>query len=396
MPSTAAQSPEQRLLRHACRTDTAAPLQQDLADFRDSIDWTELVQLAMDHGVAGLLCSNLLAVPPTLVPGEIIIAARQFLEQQQQTNQELFGQLCAILDTLEQAGIPAIPFKGPTLAFAAYGGLEFRTFRDLDMLIREQDIRPCLDRLHETGYTHERDLTPRQWQEFFNYDAEEILRGPGVPVEPHWRFAPRTLAIDIDYDRLWERATRKTVGGHTMLQMAPEDELIAVCLHGCKEEWTRLKWVADVAAFVARHDDLDWDAVIRLSTQQGVARIVRIGLLIADRLIGIAAPPQIKSWSAGDDIADHWSSAFSVDFFATLRETPDVFRIGPFHRAMRERKRDKVRYIVRTLTQPTNKYFADISIPDRLFFLYWPYKLAHDYIALPIHLMLKSTRHDPH
>ena len=44
-------------------------------------------------------------------------------------------------------GIPAIPFKGPTLASAAYGGLALRESGDLDILVRAEDAVRAKDML---------------------------------------------------------------------------------------------------------------------------------------------------------------------------------------------------------------------------------------------------------
>jgi hypothetical protein len=207
----------------------------------------------------------------------------------------LADQLSYILAELDAINIKAIPFKGPTLAMTAYENISLRTFRDLDFLIHEEQIQPCLDKLRELGYVHEWSLSPKQWQAFLCYAGQDILFGVGVPFEPHWAFSPRTLALDIDYAGLWQRSFRTSFNGHSILCLAPEDELLVLCMHGSKEKWSQLKWVVDVAEFVRSHTDLDWESLISRAESQGLSRMLVLGLGLAQRLVNMKIKLQNSS-----------------------------------------------------------------------------------------------------
>jgi hypothetical protein len=43
-----------------------------------------------------------------------------------------------------------------------------------------------------------------------------------MPVEPHWAFTPATLAINIDYDAIWERCDSFQFENHVALKLSPE------------------------------------------------------------------------------------------------------------------------------------------------------------------------------
>ena len=385
-------SAENELLLSACRLYPDNNINPKLGVLTDSFDWELLVNTAFHHGVTGLLCNSLIAATPGLVPEEIIDAAEEHLKQQQEKNQNQANQLTGILDELNRTGIRAIPFKGLTLAMSAYGSLNLRSSRDLDILIHKEDRQSCINRLGELGYIHERSLTPRQWQEFLDYAGEEILFGPGVPIEPHWAFAPRTLAIRLDYAAVWDRAREIRFNDHSILSLSPEDELIVLCIHGCKEEWAKLKWVVDVAEFMRSHTLLDWQAIFERASSQGIARIVRIGILLAVELVEIDTPDQVNIWAKQDIKAVLMTEELSEAFFSKDKSKLDIWKPGYFHRAMRERFRDKMLYLLLTLTQPRVQHFADITIPDRLFFLYWPYRFLHDLIVLPVWKIVKKFR----
>ncbi|MBS3955224.1 MAG: nucleotidyltransferase family protein [Methylomicrobium sp.] len=382
---------ELSLLLAASRLELDSQAESLLCDFAAEIDWTILVETAYAQGVTGLLCSSLLKMPETLVPEAIRSGCHGHLQQRESTNHALADQLCLILAALEAAGIKAIPFKGPTLAMTAYQNISLRTFLDLDFLIHEQQIQPCLDKLRELGYVHEWRLSPKQWQVFLRYAGQDILFGKGAPIEPHWAFAPRTLSLDIDYAGLWQRTIQKSFNGHSILSLAPEDELLVLCIHGCKEKWSQLKWVVDVAEFVRHHPALYWESLISRAEAQGLARMLALGLGLARYLLNAPIPRPVIQWLEKDRYALRWSENLAARFFDEREETSrSIYALSWFHWAMRERIGDRWRYLFHTLTQPRVQHFVDIAFPDSLYFLYTPYKLIHDYLLLPIWLWVKA------
>jgi hypothetical protein len=380
---------ETDFLLYACRLDPDLDLDQKLQNLPESFDWEKLVQTSFDHGVTALLCHNLLLAGPELVPDEIHHAAAEFLKIQQKNNSAQADQLGGILDELNNTGIQAIPFKGMTLAMSAYGKLNLRSSRDIDILIHEQDIPACLQKLRELGFSHDWNLSPRQWQEFVNYAGEDILFGPGVPVEPHWAFVPRTLAIEIDYAAIWARSKTVLFNDRSILSLSAEDEFIVLCLHGCKEEWAKLKWVVDVAEFIRSHPSLCWRELITYADGQHIARIVKIGILLAVNLINIKMPDEVNRWINNDRMAVKLAANLTDEFFSKDKSTLDIWKPGRFHWSMRERLVDRLRYYMRTIAQPRVQYFEEVNIPDRLFLLYWPYRLIHDLIAIPVWKLIK-------
>ncbi|MET0093407.1 MAG: nucleotidyltransferase family protein, partial [Sedimenticola sp.] len=206
-------SSEITLLLAACRPEPDNQLTPLLQELAGDIDWTRLVEISLEQGVTCLLCNSLLAADQSLVPEEIRNAAVVFLENSDTSNQNAADQLSRILTTLDSAGIAAIPFKGPVLAISAFGRLNLRTFADLDFLIRETQIDTCLSTLRTLGYSHEWNLSPKQWRAFLDYAGQDLLAGPGLHIEPHWAFAPHTMAWDIDYEQLWTRASTETLNG---------------------------------------------------------------------------------------------------------------------------------------------------------------------------------------
>jgi len=383
---------ERKLLCACAQRENAAAVQAVLLEAAQRLDWEVVVRTAYAHGITGLLCHNLLLVEPALVPGDIRDAALAHLRQCADTNRRGTAQMSLVLTALAGAGIRAVPFKGPSLATWAYGDTRLRSFRDLDFLVRAADADATIRVLEGLGFRQRQKLSGRQWREFVRYSGQDILHGPGLPIEPHWALAPRTMAFDFDHEELLARAVRDLMEGQPVWRFAPEDELLVLCAHGAKEQWPKLKWVADVAAFARRHPTLDWDTVIHRASAQGFARIVRIALRLAERLCSLKLPEHIGQWARSDARGLGLADAIAERFFDARPVQPTLYRLARFHWTSRERWRERARYAWRTVTQPRTQHFETLSLPDRLFVLYWPLKLVHDYVALPLWLAVKRLR----
>jgi hypothetical protein len=242
------------------------------------------------------------------------------------------------------------------------------------------------------GYAQPWDLTVRQWRAFLKYSGQDLLVGPGAPVEPHWTFAPSTLAIGLDYEGVWARAETGVFNGRTIRRLCPEDELTVLCIHGSKEQWPKLKWVADVAAYIERHPDVDWHGLARRARQRGLARMLAIGLRLAENLLDIDLPPEAIGGIERDEVGRVLAGRLAERLFAEDRQETSVYQLSRFQLAARERYRDKARYLFNTVTQPRVTHFQSLSVPDALFPLFWPYKLLHDYVAWPVWRFLRPGR----
>jgi hypothetical protein len=171
--------------------------------------------------------------------------------------------------------------------------------------------------------------------------------------------------------------------------LAPEDELLVLCAHGAKERWPTLKFVADLAVFLDSHPHLDWSEIRSRATAQGLARLVVIGIRLADKLVELPTPDELIDWVEQDGTGRALADGRAADFFSDSATKGATYDLTSFHFSMRERRIDQARYLVRTLTQPRTRHFDSLPLPDMLFPLYWPYKLAHDYLAMPVWHILK-------
>jgi hypothetical protein len=371
--------PEPRVLLLCARPRFDAGDRAELEGLLDAVDWTAVVQLAEMHRVTALVLRRLRDIPG--VPDEIADAGAAYLARQGARNARLTQALKEVIVALAARGIPAIPFKGPVVAHLAYGDPAMRRYGDLDILVREKDAGSACDALAALGFRATGTLSPAQLRAFRRYSGQDIVFKGDIAVEPHWALAPRTLALRIDYDGLWARAREIDLDGQPVFCFGPEDLVTVLCLHGSKEQWTRLLWVADLAHMIAAGPALDWQVLLMRAQAQGILRMVLIALVLAGEVMEL--PAAARDAIAADPEAQALAEQAGARLFEPERPEESIYRISDFRRRMRERRDDRLRYVLRTVLTPRESHFSVVRLPDSLFFLYYPLKLAHDYVLLP-------------
>ena len=107
---------------------------------------------------------------------------------------------------------PFLAFKGPVSAIDAYDGLSRRSFADLDILLRPEQMHEAAILLVDAGYRMQSEPEPAAEALRRRYQtATPFIREDGAcEIDVHTALLPRTWSIAIDYDALWRRA--RTVG----------------------------------------------------------------------------------------------------------------------------------------------------------------------------------------
>ncbi|MCC6198406.1 MAG: nucleotidyltransferase family protein, partial [Burkholderiales bacterium] len=269
-----------------------------------------------------------------------------------------------------------------------------RPSRDLDVLVHRADMRRCIDALAPLGYACGETLPPAVMELYFDTYGQAILHAAErTPVEPHFIFAPRALAVDLDMDALWQRAAPVAFDGRLVPSLSLTDTLLAACLHGSKEKWWRLLWVADVAALVHRHTTVDWDALLGQARTSGVLRMLLLGLALAQDLFASKLPGEVQAAIARDRECARLVLRSCAHLFDSAHGVGSVNNLSRYHLRARERFADRARYVLRVLTTPGVNHYRMVTLPRPLTGGYVAIKLVHDYILRPAwHLAKRNSR----
>jgi hypothetical protein len=340
------------------------------------VNWHELLRLAEQHGVLPLLARNL-SVHARELPLEIEQQLRSAFEGNVRRNLWFASELGRIADYLDKQDLRVIPFKGPLLAESVYGDLALRTFSDLDFLISPAGFERAKLALAELGYRPAEELSPAVERFWLRKGYERSFDGTAGKnlVELQWGVLPYFYAVNLGIDDLLARSGRTSVGGVEVACLSPEDSLLVLCLHAAKHLWTRLIWLCDIAETL-RTQTIDYARVIARAQSVGILRIVGVGFWLAEQLLGAEIPQPAGQLLASDSEVP----ALGQEFAARLAKgaTYDLDSPEYFRRILRlrERRRDRWRYVWRLISTPGASDLAAVPLPETLFPLYRGVRLA--------------------
>ena len=336
----------------------ASPVHDDIRTARiaylrqQPLDWNRLEDLAGYHRLAPLLHWEL----KSLGTG---------FQENLKNSLLLTRELVRVIDLLEGEGIPALPFKGPTLALAAYNNLALRSFCDLDILVTREDVWRVRNLLQSIGYTAKVQVKPGLETAYLNSYDELVMYGPekSTLLEIHWAFVPPHFSFDLDFLNCWDRRVQIPLANRTLPALHPEDLLLVLCVHGSKHCWSHLGLVCDVA-WLLTNQPLDFLPVLNRARNLGVHRMLLIALALASRVFNVPNPAQPDNAVA--PIVDE----ILVALFGEHHDETSIRESASLHMRMRERRRDRLRYFAQLATRPGIEDWEMVDLPESLNFLY--------------------------
>jgi len=327
---------------------------QRLASLLRSLDWTRLLLLAEEHGVNGHLAACLRDLDSHSVPAEI----RQTLTDRQRAQNcftlRLTAELFHILERFKSEGIGALVVKGPVLAMQAYGDPAMRSYGDLDLLVRQKDIRRATELMNDAGYAAAVPLTaidagkiPGQYL-FSKPDLRLI-------VELHNDFTMRYFPRRLPLEEFFVRQIRVPLDSEEAPALSVEDELVLICIHGAKHLWERLIWIADVAALISRQTNIDWKRVADSAGVAGAERMLHTGLRLTTDLLKVHLPDKVQAAAQADAPAARLVQQICKWLPAAGYAPPGLFERAAFRLRMRGGLIAAPAYLLRLSFSPTEE-----------------------------------------
>ena len=198
------------------------------------------------------------------------------------------SQLKEVLRAFDQARVRALPLKGPLLAERLYGNVALRSIRDLDILVSKVDLPRA-----ETVLA-----------------ANDFIPGPRDDYHRPWYRRNMTLELHHDvenpltFDFHTETALRRAMPaifqGLPCWNLAPQDELLFLCLHAARHRYESLSLVVDLQiAFEKLSLAVDeWQPCAELT---GLQPLLTLGLAMARRLQPNLSNPEVIAESIPSD-----------------------------------------------------------------------------------------------
>ena len=259
---------------------------------RQTVDWRAVLSLAERHRVVGLVHHALHAAGvPCPDDVQAVLTRRSTVIARQ--NLTLIAETLRLQGLLDEAGIPVVILKGAALAQRAYGSTAFKHGRDIDLQVPPAHAFAALRLLEAGGFAlvdPARTLTDAQRHAYIARGYQMELADPrrGVRVELHWRLTenPHLLAgVDV-----FAGGQAVAIAGGALRTLDDPDLFAYLCVHGANHFWFRLKWLADLNAFLAGFDDPGLMALYRHAQRHGAGLCAAQALLLCERLLGRTLP----------------------------------------------------------------------------------------------------------
>ena len=163
--------------------------------------WPTLLQLAEDHGLVPLLAERIKDLDPSLISREV----RDKLHESRRSHAifalQLTAELFRLLQCFAEAGLETLLTKGPALSVRCYGDPGMRQYGDLDLIVREKDIRRATQAMLDVGYEPRVPLAAIDAKKIPGEYAFRKL-GTHLLVELHTERTSRHFPVPPDIDDL--------------------------------------------------------------------------------------------------------------------------------------------------------------------------------------------------
>lgn len=292
--------PEKRLLIACARTQMTAAAAQQIHEITSApLDWDYLLRAAAENSVLPLLALHLPAVAPGAFSTEQFARLKGAARAAGIRSLQLSAELIRVVNALRAENVLALPYKGPVIAMQAYGDLALREFEDLDVIVPQRDMARANQVLLALKYSPKFpwifDQSAVVPGEYNYYDRERR-----IIVELHTEFTLRHFPVVPNLGEMSKSAETVMIGGHAVATFGAEDTLVLLCIHGSKDFWERISWIADVSEFVQRSKELDWSRVFERAAESRAMRMLNLGLALASRLLGAPLSGEVRARVDGD------------------------------------------------------------------------------------------------
>lgn len=248
--------------------------------------WSRLEMKSMDMQAAPVIQAVTAQLEPQGMPTDVATGLSRIVKTNRLNNQFLLRQGHRIIELLERNDIPAVPFKGPWLAWALYGELSMRVCGDIDVLVRKRDFASARDLIAKQGY-HRRSTARKERQK----RQTRLERFDGrVIIDLHWSIFTERFHTSVAEECMYESVREMEINGIRSRTFSLPVNLNIVCIQGSKDCWPDLGRACDAAMCLARCGEEDWNSAVSLARRLGTQRALLLGARLAHELVGAPLP----------------------------------------------------------------------------------------------------------
>lgn len=287
------------LLALACCRWPPSPHRDALVRARSGgVDWARFRAVLRRHRVEGL-ARQALADAQVELPAPLTAALAEEAAAIARQNLAFAAESRRVARLFEAAGVLFLFVKGATLDMLVYATLGLKKGRDIDLAIAPEAVEQACALMVEAGY-------------------DRVIPGPEVSAdrfptwvrlckETNWRHPRTGIFLELHNGLVDNPELLKGVGAHSPrrgVEIAPglslptlrDEELFAyLCVHGATHAWSRLKWLADLAAFLSHRSPEEIERLHCHAQALGSGRAAAQALLLCADLFETPLPAALAA-----------------------------------------------------------------------------------------------------
>ncbi|MGZ4713257.1 MAG: nucleotidyltransferase family protein [Acidimicrobiia bacterium] len=194
--------------------------------------------------------------------------------------------LLDVVERLERAGVETRVLKGPAVAHLDYPDPAWRTFGDVDLLVRSERYDAAVRTLEEWGARRRSAEVRPGFDRRFGKGV--CMFGPGgVQVDVHRTLATGPFGVTSRMDRCFASADALDIGGVTLAALTRPLRFLHACQHAVLGDWPpRLVPLRDVAQ-LRPADDAALEIVLDIARDWRSTAVVADAVLTAERMLDL-------------------------------------------------------------------------------------------------------------
>lgn len=329
--------------------------------------------MAYSHGVYPLIYKTLKNYQDE-IPSQTLVNMKLIYLDLVKQNMLMTKELLDVVKLLEENGIDAIAFKGPTLSQLAYGDVVSRQYVDLDILVRDNDLDKAQNILLENNYFLRYDLEEYQKENLKDvvHDISLINKSTGVNIELHWTLSSGEFFIDLEKLDYLSDIKKYQIQNNKIKIFSNEKLFIYLCVHGHKHLWERIEWLVDIVYLIEK-ENIDLEKVIELSKKVDADRIVLSTLLICQKMFNDFKIQLSNRQLIEDKKLNETTKLLLIkifDDYSAVNEKMHSKQFSKIQWYMLKTSTNRIKYL-KTFFIPTEEDYLSLRLPKYLTIIYF-------------------------
>lgn len=194
------------------------------------------------------------------------------------------------LQMFEAAGIPFLLLKGASRVAMEPGAQRGRVSHDIDILVRQSDMRPAFTLLLDAGWQATSGAGPQRLKDLAEtWRATNFVKGEFGDVDVHRLAYHPTQASAADDRALWERSVETSLAGIQARAPSSADRIALAIAHGALDAHTHSDWLCDIDSCI-RAGNVVWADLLDTLKERRVLAPAASALTYLAQEIGTPVP----------------------------------------------------------------------------------------------------------